>query len=108
MTSKKPHKDRVALNYRLTESADIDLFQLYLEGLADFGAHQADLYFKRLEQTFETLAANPKIAREHIEIMPPVRVHPCGSHMIVYEIDVLGVLILRVRHHRENWMENPL
>ena len=43
-----------------------------------------------------------------MEITPPVRVHPCGSHMIVYEINKLGVLILRVRHHRENWENDNL
>lgn len=102
------HGVRLALTYRLAETADFDLVHVYVEGVRGFGEHKADAYHDRLEQTFQTIADNPKMARERTEITPPVRIHPCGSHMIVYEIDAKGVYILRVRHYRENWAENPV
>jgi toxin ParE1/3/4 len=100
--------DRPALTYRLTEAAAEDLVHIYIEGVVQFGNRQADAYHDRLEQTFQLIAENPGIARERSEIAPPVRVHPCGSHMIIYEIEELDVLILRVRHHREDWANDPV
>lgn len=54
------------------------------------------------------LGQNPQMVRERSEISPPVRVYPCGSHVIVYILDHSGeVLILRVRHGREDWQAEP-
>jgi len=100
--------DRLALTYRLKEAAARDLVHIYVEGVAQFGPRQADVYHQRLEQTFQLIAENPRIARERMEIVGPVRVHPCGSHVIIYEIDELGVIFLRVRHHREDWATDTL
>jgi toxin ParE1/3/4 len=37
-----------------------------------------------------------------------VRVHPCGSHIIIYTVNKAGgVLIVRVRHGREDWADPP-
>ena len=47
------------------------------------------------------------MARERPELVPPARVHPCGPHIILYVVDAAGVLIVRVRHAREDWMERP-
>jgi len=95
------------LTYRLTEAARRDLVQVYLSGLEKFGLRQAESYSALLEHAFQTIANNPRIARERTEITPPVRVQPCGSHMIIYEIVEPVVLILRVRHHREDWLNHP-
>lgn len=100
--------DRQALTYRLTEAAEFDLIHVYIEGVREFGVRQADIYHDLLEQAFQRIAHNPEITRERKEIKPPVRVLPCGSHMIIYETDADGVLILRIRHHKEDWVENPL
>jgi len=96
------------LSYRLTEAAKRDLIQVYLTGLERFGLRQAESYLTLLEHAFQIIADTPEIARERREIAPPVRVHPCGSHMVIYEINESGVLILRVRHHREDWVNHPI
>ncbi len=50
------------------------------------------------------IAASPQIARERNELSPPARIHPCGSHVIVYVTEPDGdVLVVRVRHAREDW-----
>ena len=47
------------------------------------------------------------MARLRSELSPPMRVHPCGSHVILYVVDVeRGVVIVRVRHGREDWMND--
>lgn len=92
------------MGYRLTRKAVEDLRQIYVEGIAHFGAHQAASYHDSLKRIFDMLAYNPGIARSRTEISPPVRVHPHKAHVIIYSLDEnKDVLILRVRHSREDW-----
>lgn len=94
--------------YRLSPRAEADLERLYREGFDRFGEKQADLYALDLIRAFELLGENPGMARLRYEIEPPARVHAHRSHLIIYEeVDDL-VVILRIRHARENWAERPL
>lgn len=94
------------MGYRLTAAAEADIVTLYVEGAEFFGLHQADAYHEALGETFERLAEMPRMARERMEMSPPVRVHPFGRHLIIYrEIDA-DILIIRVRHAREDWANN--
>lgn len=94
--------------FRLTRAAADDLVQIYLEGLAMFGAAQADRYHDGLGAAFAFLADYPLAARLRDEISPPVRVHRYQSHLILYDIaEDDAVLILRVRHGREDWLQEP-
>ena len=69
---------------------------------------QAETYSENLKQTFELLAEFPGLARERIELTPPVRIHPCGSHVNVYLVmETRDVLIVRLRYGREDWTSDP-
>lgn len=93
------------MSYKLTGKAETDLQRIYLEDVRLFGIAQASRYHSRFKQVFEILAQNPKMARERTEISPPVRVHPCGSHIIIYiSTEDGGVTVVRVRHGREDWI----
>ncbi len=93
------------MTYRLTRAAEEDIILAYVEGVRTFGVDQAEAYHAKLERTFEILTDNPRLARERVEFSLPVRVHPCGAHMIVYTVDESDdVLVLRVRHGKENWV----
>ncbi|MEX2615671.1 MAG: type II toxin-antitoxin system RelE/ParE family toxin [Alphaproteobacteria bacterium] len=95
--------------YKLSVKAENDIHNAYLEGIRLFGVEQAEKYYAGLERAFEFLSDTPKAARERLEITPPVRVHPYRSHIIIYLIDNDDdVLILRVRHGREDWNDNPV
>jgi toxin ParE1/3/4 len=92
------------MGYRLSKEATQDIRHIFREGQRLFGRDQAHKYHLYLESVFGAIAANPRLARERREISPPVRIHPCGSHIIVYVVDHAGhVLIVRVRHYKENW-----
>ena len=94
--------------HRLTQKAADDLRRIYVEGISLFGADAAARYHARFGEVFDILAVHPLLARERREISPPVRVHPCGSHVIIYLVEADGdVLILRVRHGREDWVNEP-
>jgi len=76
-----------------------------LEGLTSFGLVQADKYHSGLSATFEFLAEYPRAARLREEISPPVRAYPYKSHLVIYELEGNdAVVILRVRHGREDWL----
>lgn len=44
---------------------------------------QANRYFDLLEDNFQFLVSMPKMACEHKEFNPPVRIHPNSNHLIV-------------------------
>jgi len=95
--------------YKLSRKADVDIINIYVEGVRDFGVVQAEKYHAGLERVFGLIADNPKIARERAEITPPARFHPHGSHIIIYDVEANGdVLIVRVRHSREDWKNPPV
>ena len=93
----------MAADYRLAPTAEDDLENIYAFTASRWSLDQAERYANALIGMFETLAANPQIARERSVVTPPVRVHPHGSHVIVYRIDDVGVVILRVVHASRDW-----
>lgn len=95
------------MTYRLSRKAEADVIQLYVEGVEAFGAAQAEAYLSGLERAFAFLAEFPLAARERTETMPPVRIHPYQSHIIVYVVEGRRITILRVRHGREDWEPAP-
>jgi len=94
--------------YKLTRKAAADLRHIYAEGMVLIGEAQAARYHEKLRHTFAMLADNPAMARERIELSPPVRIHPCGSHIIIYMVEADSTIpIVRVRHGREDWIDAP-
>ena len=95
------------MGFRLTQAADDDLVRIYAESAARFGPNQADFYHDLLFDAFDRIATNPEIARERDEYVPPVRIHAVGAHVIIYVQTDDNVLIVRVRHGREDWSSDP-
>lgn len=91
------------MTYKTTRQADEDISNLFVDGALNFGFDQAEAYEAGLFRVFDLLAGNPRLARERRELRPPVRLHPYGSHMIVYAIDGEHILIVRVLHGRQDW-----
>lgn len=89
--------------FQLAARADDDVDAIYAAGIEMLGIAHADRYFAGLTAAFTFLADNPLAARLRHEIEPPVRVWRYKAHMIFYEIDGDGILVLRVRHGREDW-----
>lgn len=91
--------------YDISEKAKADILQVYVDGVEKHGVDRAESYWSGLFQQFESLSYNPKLYHERTEIMPPVRVCPYGVHIIIYRIqDNNRLLIIRVRHGREDWL----
>ncbi len=92
--------------YRLTRRAAEDLGEIYVDGVQQFGSRQADHYHDLLEKTFRFLATHPHAARLRPELSPEIGIHPVQSHLVIYRIEEDGqILIIRIRHAREDWAE---
>ena len=91
------------MTYRTTRQCDLDIIEIYGRGVANFGANQAERYHEGLIATFDLLANNPRMTRERSEFKPPVRLHAYRAHMIVYVIEITGILVVRVLHGRQDW-----
>ena len=86
-----------------------DLAHIHAEGTRLFGLGQADAYADSLYEMFDFLAEYPYAARLREQLEPPVRAYTYKSHVIVYDLGPDDtVLILRVRHYREDWVSAPL
>lgn len=85
-------------SYRLTTQAENAIFDVFLYGIEQFGLRQARLYKNEMENCFQLLGDNPRMGRPAITIGEKVRRHEHGSHVILYETDSSGVLILAVVH----------
>ncbi len=91
------------MTYRLARRAETDLERAYIDGVKKFGMEAAESYYLRLLETFDLLSDEPGIGTRRKSRGRPVRIHPHGSHIIIYRSTPTGIEILRVRHQRENW-----
>ena len=89
--------------YRKTRRADEDLKEIYRYTRRMWGRAQAERYLRGLERRFSVLAGNPLagLAREDLE-PPGLRSVVHGSHVVFYQSQPYGVLIVRVLHGRQD------
>jgi toxin ParE1/3/4 len=95
------------MSVRLTIEAELDLADIFVLGNARFGRRQAEKYLSSLQGVFTLIGTQPRMASERMVAGRSVRAHPFGAHVILYELDDLGILILRVRDAREDWLGEP-
>ncbi len=95
------------MGYILSRKAEEDIIGIFITGAEQFGQEQAERYHKQLDRCFPFLADNPLAAYERFGITPPVRIHPVGSHLVIYRVDDNeDTFIIRVRHGHEDWQSN--
>ena len=99
-------ESRAGLRVRFTLAAEADIALMTKEGVRLFGTAQAEIYAKGLGQAFELIGQFPFATPQHDYFRQPVRARSYGSHIILYVAEESEVLILRVRHGREDWAED--
>ena len=94
------------MSYRLSQEAEIDVEKMVFDGAVLFGPDQVIEYHAKLTSRMQFLAEYPFATRLRNEVRPPVRAYPCEAHIIIYDVDDAGdVLILRVHHARQDWLD---
>jgi toxin ParE1/3/4 len=95
------------VGFRLSFEAEEDIIGLAEDGLRLFGLAQARRYHDELFAVFDLIAGNPRMARERLELSPPMRIHPFKAHLVIYRIEEDGdILVVRVRHGHEDWVRD--
>lgn len=69
-----------------------------------WSVEQAERHADGLFAVFDLLAEFPEMARERSEFTPPVRIHPSGSHLVIYRQEGQGVEIIRILHAHQDLM----
>lgn len=94
--------------YRLSQKAAEDLDAITEYGSSRYGVKRAEAYGRELIRAFERIAAYPQMHRLRDELNPALRIARQASHIVVFHVQDDGdVLILRVRHGREDWSADP-
>ena len=85
--------------YRLTRQAAADLRDIYRYTKRRWGKAQAERYASQLQQCCTMLATRPHAGRKRDELQPPdLHSFVQGSHVIFYQPQPYGVLIVRILH----------
>lgn len=87
--------------WTIRPKAELDLSDIWLYGDEIWGVKRANRYMKGLFAAFDVLTDFPEMARERAEFSPPVRMHPNGSHLILYVVQNDVVEIIRVLQPRQ-------
>ena len=90
--------------WTIRPAAEANLADIWIHGAAKRGIGQADRYADGLFALFDLLAAYPEMAREREEFTPPVRIHPSGSHLVIYRREGQEVEIIGIPHAHQNLM----
>jgi len=86
--------------YRLSKRADSDIAGIADYTITQFGINQARRYRDGLERIFRRLAEYPNSGRSAGHLAPRLRRMNFASHVIFFQHDEIGVLIVRVLHQR--------
>jgi len=92
------------MKYQLSAKARSDIRAIYRESIRQFGPAQANRYYDGIQSAFAVLTTFPGAGPERAELSPGIRVYASGSHLIVYRALDDRILIVAVRHGREDWL----
>lgn len=84
----------------ISPDADQDLSDALLYSQQRWGRSRRTAYEADLFSAMRTLTRFPHLGRSRADILPNLRSHPVGEHVILYEVDEQTVTILRILHAR--------
>ncbi len=86
--------------FRLSRLAESDLLDIATYTLRTWGQDRALRYVDDLEACCRRLADNPELGRACDYIRPGLRRMEHGRHVLIYRIEVHGILVSRILHQR--------
>jgi toxin ParE1/3/4 len=67
-------------------------------GTEIFGRRAALRYYDELAELVELIVQQRRLGRERPDLLPGIRMHSHGSHVVFYRIDPGEIVIVRVLH----------
>jgi len=92
--------------YQLSKSTELDLDDLYAEGILKYGLLKADNYYDGLIGGFGLLANNPNIGTNANKLSPNLQKFPYGRHVVFFTNLDKGILIVRVLGKEMNFEQH--
>jgi len=89
-------------SYNLTEAASLDLDNLYLYGILNYGLAQADIYYDGLCKHFEMLSQYPSWGNDYGYIEPGLSRYEYHAHSIYYLCEKNKIIVIRVLGARQD------
>ena len=88
------------MGYKLTHLAEEQLVECYLFGYQHFGEHKAEQYLIDIQDCFDLLSENPRLARVRKGYGLALRVHHHKRHYVAYTIEgeTDDILVLSILH----------
>lgn len=86
------------VKYVLTPRARNDVDDIDEYTFANWGAAQAEVYLRRLQQHIEAVALQPTAGRACPEYRRGYYKKKCGSHVVFYRIAGDGIEVIRILH----------
>lgn len=91
----------------VSEAAKADLIDIQLYGIMTFGQKASDPYVAGLRGAISRRRDFPLLAPARPDLDRPVRILTYRSHVVIHAVEQDVVRILRIRHGREDWYDNP-
>lgn len=82
--------------FRLSSRALADIDEITDYGVEKFGARATASYILGIQNLFAKLAAHPEIGRSAGALHPRTRRHPFRRHVVFYEREQAGIVVLRI------------
>lgn len=92
------------MKIQYANAASKDLEDIFLHGLLNFGAKQADEYAVAIKERLDVIAGNPEIGRLDTRVNPAVRRFEIRSHVVFYDIAEDTILIVRILHKASDFV----
>jgi toxin ParE1/3/4 len=84
--------------YVISPEAQIDLQDIFIFTLEEWGEAQAEKYLFELYSIFERLVAYPLMGRARPKLVEHLRSFPTGAHIVFYMIWNDQISIVRILH----------
>lgn len=88
--------------YTLAPRAQRDADEIGEYTQREWGKAQREKYVKALRTTIEQVADMPGIGRDVSHMRKGLRAYPCGTHVIFYRQESVGITVIRILHQSQS------
>jgi len=92
--------------FKLTPDAKASLSNIATYTQKTWGKKQRNAYIKQLDDSFHTLARNPRMGKERPEIHPKLLSYDVEKHAVFYIKKPQFIVIVNILHQRMDYIQH--